>query len=273
MRDSDAKKERANMDEDKSKLNREDKFFRFLFEDRGFALVDLSPIGKSLISLGIPYPDCWIAVGVKSDFLRDSLPNPIPREITWDHTLPGDFDVIAGPMEDGAPADLVVALEVKRFPFNNGVIKHPSGYGRLQVKGYLLFGFDRVMLTHIVVANPLEYQGSNWIGNAANVAEGMDTLQRKKLDISDVEFYGYSIGGWSEVPGGTPDPSGGFRFSMLRQPSDNPLRKHEKFIGVRDALFNRIRQAAKSSNYQAGLGVPLLLDEALFRDAGKAASK
>ncbi len=259
------------MAENNSKLDKEEKFFQFLFADKHFALVRESPIGKSLISLGVPYPDCWIAIGVKSDFLKDSLPKPIPSDVEWEYKLPGDFDIIAGPMEAGAPADLVVALEVKRFPFNNGVVKHPSGYGRLQAKGYLLFGFDRVMLTHIVVANPLEYQGSNWIGNAAHVAEGMDALQRKKLDLSDVKCYGYSIGGWSELPGGTPDLSGGFGFRIVRPPSQNPLCKQEKFIAVRDALFDKIRQAVNSSNYQAGLGAPLLLDESLFRDAGKAA--
>ena len=73
------------------------------------------------------------------------------------------------------------------------------------------------------------------------------------------------------MPGRTPELSGAFGFRIVRPPSENPLCKHENFIGVRDALFDKIRQAVKSSNHQAGLGVPLLLDESLFRDAGKAA--
>lgn len=97
-----------------------------------FRPLTLSPLAQVLHYLGVNYPDCWIGVRISSDFLKQYLPSKLPYKIPDDCKIPGDFDIIGGPLINKIPTDYVVSFEIKRFRYTaSGDLKNPSDeFGR-----------------------------------------------------------------------------------------------------------------------------------------------
>lgn len=152
----------------------------------------------------VPFPNCCIGLRVPTASLKPSLPSDEQFNV---YKIPGDLDIVGGPLFDETPGDCIVGIEVKRFRYlyseteNSWALKNPDSYGRKQAKGYSLFGFKKIMLCHFVVAEPIQHPNYNpHLLNAVIISDGIDAVRNKKILIESDEPFGYCIIGWSQVP-------------------------------------------------------------------------
>lgn len=221
----------------------------------------LSPLAPLLGHMGISFPHCWIRLRKRSNFLDVHLDG---LKIPKGYKRPGDFDIIAGPLLNGEPTDYMVGIEVKRFRYviekNRWVLKKPYNFGERQVYGYSLYGFNKVLLYHYIVAEPVYLPGSKngavWIDNAGIVRDGMDAV--KRLGIVPDGQCGYCIGGWAQIPDKDPTCAGSPDFDPVTTAPDN-------FIGdkgnVRIALLDQVSREMRQLRNNTPL--PLIIS---FKD-------
>jgi hypothetical protein len=211
-----------------------------------------SPLSQIFRHLNVPFPNCWIRLRKRTNFLEKYFYELNVPE-AYMYKKPGDFDMIAGPLSDGSPSDYIIGIEVKRFRYifenNRWALKKPYNLGQKQASGYTRYGFNKVMLHHFVVAEPVHLPGSKdgrvWMDNAGLIGDGMDAV--KRLGILPDGPYGYSITGWAQVPHEDPnkDPTraGGIPAPYIVEPTpSNPFANDRLFQDVRGALLDRIRQ-------------------------------
>jgi hypothetical protein len=209
---------------------------------------ELSHLATIFRSVGIPYPNCWIGIRIKSDFIKKQLPLKKLNDIPSKYRIPGNFDIIGGSLVDEMPSDYIVGFEVKRFRYIAGNLKDPDSFGTSQAKGYSLFGFNKVMLCHIVVAQPLNLPNYNdWFLNNSIVLDGMEKLQKRKIGINDETFFGcgYSILGWAQVSHKDPHEAGGLPSFIVKHAKENPFSRDVLFQDARNALISHTRSLYK----------------------------
>ncbi len=248
---------------------------KYLYKTPEGQLVDrslnfpISPLAQIFNHLDVPYPYCWIRLRKRSSFLEKSL---CKSKIKKNFKMPGDFDIIAGPLVDWSPTDYIIGIEVKRFSFilknNRWVLKKPYSFGEKQVIGYTLYGFNKVMLYHFVVAEPIllteSKDGRVWIDNSSIVNVGMDAV--KRLEIIPDDPCGYCIGGWSQIPHKDPNSAGGIPAPYIIKPTpDNPNANKKTFQNVRDVLLDRMSKEIryKIRKLRKSIPLPLIIS---FRD-------
>lgn len=210
-----------------------------------FPVPDLSPLSVIFHSVGIQYPNCWIGIRIQSDFVKNQLPFKLLKDIPCKYRIPGNFDIIGGPLIDGMPADYIVGFEMKRFRYIAGELKDPDSFGTSQAKGYTFFGFNKVMLCHILVADPVHHPDYNdWLLNSSIVAEGMTKLRKRRVGINEDVFCGcgYSILGWAQVSHKDPLDAGGLPTDIVKSAEENPFAKNIDFQNVRNALIAHVRE-------------------------------
>jgi hypothetical protein len=235
-----------------------------------------SPLTKILRHLNVPFPNCWIRVRKRSNFL-DKYFHRLNVPKGYIYKKPGDFDIIAGPLSDRLPTDYIIGIEVKRFKYifknNRWNLKKPYNLGQMQASGYTLYGFNKVMLHHFVVAEPVHLPGSKdgavYLDNAGIVGDAMDAV--KRLGIVPDGLYSYSITGWAQVPHKDKDPthSGGIPEPyIVEQTPINPFANDRVFQNVRGALLDRIRQEIRQK-HRSKKSLPLILS---YKDLGSSRS-
>ena len=237
-----------------------------------FRPLTLSPLAQVLHYLGVNYPDCWIGVRISSDFLKQYLPSKLPYKIPDDCKIPGYFDIIGGPLINKIPTDYVVSFEIKRFRYTaSGDLKNPSDeFGRRKTIGYTLFGFNKVMLCHFVVAETVHHPDYNdWLLNAGIVGDGMLAVKKKNIGIKQDTPCGYCILGWSQVShkdplraGSIPEPD------IIKQAQNNPIANDINFQQVRGALIERVRRVVgqKMEAQKNRVSQPIIIYSKDFED-------
>lgn len=95
--------------------------------------------------LGVPWPWCWFALDVQRHDVGLTDSNLPAR--------PGDFDMLIGKRrEDGGPDfGWIAAVETKRIVVRPDDTMPGRDYGTTQAAGLKQFGFDQVLLLHLVV--------------------------------------------------------------------------------------------------------------------------
>jgi hypothetical protein len=227
-----------------------------------FPITAMSPLAKIMLHLGVPYPNCWIRVRKRSTFLETHLHE---LNIQTEYKKPGDFDIIAGSLSDGSVTNYMVSIEVKRFRYivrdDRWILKKPYNTGEMQAAGYTLYGFDRVLLHHFVVAEPVHLPGSQdgavWLDNAGLVLDGMDAV--KRVGIVPTGPYGYSITGWAQVPHKDPTWAGSIPAPYVVTPTPmNPNANDRMFQNIRGALWNHLRQEVEQ-RLKTSTSLPLII--------------
>jgi hypothetical protein len=210
-----------------------------------FQPLTFSPLAQVLHYLGVHFPDCWIGVRISSDFLKRYLPSILPYKNPDEYKIPGDFDIIGGTLTNKIPTDYIVGVEIKRFRYTaSGDLKNPDEFGRRKTIGYTLFGFNKVMLCHFVVAETVHHPDyHDWLLNAGIVSDGMLAVKKKNIGIKQDTPCGYCILGWSQVSHKDPLQAGGMpEPDINKRAQNNPLANDINFQQVRVALIERVRQ-------------------------------
>jgi hypothetical protein len=243
---------------------------RYLYEKKETQLVDLSlsfprevsylsPLFQLLHYLGVPYPICWIRLRKHSIFLDRYFTD---GHVTCNNKRPGDFDLLCGPLENGLPTEYIVGIEVKRFKYilrgKRWSLIKPYSLGELQTEGYTFYGFQKVMLYHYVVAEPVLYDGSVngrvWLDNVEHVWNGIDAVE--KLGVVPTGPYGYSIGGWSQVPHKDPLHAGAPHFKPVFEVPENPYSVDKRYADIRLTLLQQIeREVLQKRSFDQSLPV------------------
>ncbi len=188
--------------------------------------------------------------------LTTSLKASLPSDERFNgYKIPGDFDIIGGSLSDGAPSEYMIGIEVKRFRYFysadkcSWILKGPGSYGRGQARGYSVFGFNKVMLCHFVVAEPIQHPDYNpHLLNAAVIADGIAALRRKKIPIAARDPFGYCIIGWSQVPHKDPLHAGSLPGpDIIKSAPENPLMADMNVQTFRRNLFEQVRGKIKDA--------------------------
>lgn len=103
------------------------------------------PLESAFQLLGVSWPWCWFALGVQQHDLRLTRAQLPAR--------PGNFDMLIGRRaHDGSPDfGWIAAVEVKRIVVRPDDGMPGRAYGTTQSAGLKEFGFDQVLLLHLVV--------------------------------------------------------------------------------------------------------------------------
>lgn len=179
-----------------------------------------------------------------TDVLKNSLP------LNSNHKIPGDLDIIGGSLSNGILSKPIIGIEVKRFRYvysdekQSWVVKNPDSYGREQARGYSFFGFDKIMLCHFIVAEPVHHPDCNpHLLNASIIANGIDAVVRKKIELEAGDPFGYCIVGWSQVPhkdslhaGSLPGPV------IIKSAPKNPLAIDKGCQSIQSALLQMVQE-------------------------------
>ncbi|MBI3582719.1 MAG: hypothetical protein HY096_02060 [Nitrospinae bacterium] len=224
-------------------------------------LLMMSPLAQIFQYIGISLPKCWIGIRMPTDKLKEPLHSV--RHCN-DYKIPGDLDIIGGHLSDGIPSDYIVGIEIKRFrylysPDNRAwVVKNPDSYGREQARGYSVFGFNKIMLCHFVVAEPIDHQDYNpWLLNASIIADGMQAVKKKRIKIKLCDPFGYCIIGWSQVSFKDPLYAGSFRGpEIIKSTPENHFLADINFKYVQKALLQQVQRKLKELNSDS---LPIIL--------------
>ena len=110
------------------------------------ALFDLGglPLKPAFRWLDMPWPHCWVALEVNRATVGVTDPL-LPQQ-------PGDFDILIGRLLSNWAPDFrwIAAIEAKRILATADDELVPDRFGTTQARGLRHFGFDRVLLLHIV---------------------------------------------------------------------------------------------------------------------------
>lgn len=216
-----------------------------------------SPLARIFLDMGVALPNCWIGVRVPTDTLKEFL--PLAKNADG-YKIPGDLDIIGGPLSNGMLSEYLIGIEIKRFRYlystdkHSWTLKNPDSYGRKQTRGYSFFGFDKIMLCHFVVAEPVHHPKYNpHLLNASIVADGMRAVRKKKIVIEPHDPFGYCIIGWSQVPyedqpHEDPFHNGPLRTGSLVGPEiikaapKNPCMADKNLPDVRNTLLQQVQR-------------------------------
>jgi hypothetical protein len=247
------------------KLRKRCKEVRYLYETPEEQLVDLSledptllvhsPLVRIFLDMGVSFPNCWIGVRMSTDTLKGFLPSvKCPDR----YKIPGDLDIIGGPLSNGMPSEYIIGIEIKRFRYlystdnHSWGLKDPDSYGTKQARGYSLFGFDKIMLCHFVVAEPVHHPEYNpHLLNASIVDNGIMAVRKKRIEIEPHDPFGYCIICWSQVPYELHEDSlhkGPLRTGSLGGPDiiksapKNPFMTNKNLQDVRKTLLQQVQR-------------------------------
>ena len=216
-------------------------------------LLMMSPLARIFQHMGISFPNCWIGIRIPTDTLKGHLPSV--RHCN-DYKIPGDLDIVGGSLSNGMPSDYMVAIEIKRFRYlyspdkRAWVVKDPKSYGRKQARGYSIFGFNKIMLCHFVVAEPIDHPDFNpWLLNASIIADAIQAVKEKGIKIKLCDPFGYCIIGWSQVSFKNPLYAGSFCGpEIIKSTPENHFSADTNFKNVRKALLQQVQRKLKELN-------------------------
>ena len=164
--------------------------------------------------------------------------------------VPGDFDIIAGPLRDGLVAfDTLAEVEVKRRRVDAAgrPASTPSGTGTTQARGAARVGFDRVLLLHVLPnhVRPLPPGAApSWAsvqsGECFEAIEATSRMTEERLGPTPP--CGYALVGW-----GTPESTDPLRTGSLTPapaiPAPfRPLSHDARVIANRERLEAALRR-------------------------------